>query len=390
MNGQDMDVGRIKAELEELTSKQQQIDARLREHSGRGRGRGRGLPGRGGTVSREPPREDNNGAFRGFHGDESFTRRQRGPPGAPHATMRDPGWQNEGRAPAVRDHGWREPPSQQPQESRRRVASTAVAVSSGVAVPSGFGGECDVDDESRGLKREPEGAALEERADIKKRNRRIFGSLLGTLAQFKAAEEGSANLEVSKRRAALLQKAEQRSSNASRLARETLLRQQKDARAEAVAERARVAIEANLKRVELLTAQRLARHACWDAQYLLTPASAGPRLYWRPAKDSVATAGLWAAHKLERAEWKAAQLARLAEEQEAVRCRGQGDPPPPPEQSSPAQDMAVEEGQPRSASLEPSVPVSEEHPNLPADAPADGPEQSALPLDTVLDVIEDV
>lgn len=71
-----------------------------------------------------------------------------------------------------------------------------------------------------------------------------------------------------------------------------------------MAERARVAIEANLKRVELLTAQRLARHACWDAQYLLTPASAGPRLYWRPAKDSVATAGLWAAHKLERAEWK--------------------------------------------------------------------------------------
>lgn len=65
---------------------------------------------------------------------------------------------------------------------------------------------------------------------LQKRNRRIFGSLLGTLAQFKAAEEGSANLEVSKRRAALLQKAEQRSSNASRLARETLLRQQKDAR----------------------------------------------------------------------------------------------------------------------------------------------------------------
>lgn len=137
-----------------------------------------------------------------------------------------------------------------------------------------------MDDESRGLKREPEGAALEERTDIKvgsvgaatseaaaaisqggpccrlglqlitstrvpfvtdsppspcssvlqKRNRRIFGSLLGTLAQFKAAEEGSANLEVSKRRAALLQKAEQRSSNASRLARETLLRQQEDAR----------------------------------------------------------------------------------------------------------------------------------------------------------------
>lgn len=62
--------------------------------------------------------------------------------------------------------------------------------------------------------------------------------------------------------------------------------------------------EADVKQLELYTAQRLARHAAWDKEYLLTSPQAGPRLYWQPVRDNQATRRLRERHQAEREEWK--------------------------------------------------------------------------------------
>lgn len=62
--------------------------------------------------------------------------------------------------------------------------------------------------------------------------------------------------------------------------------------------------EADVKQLELYTAQRLARHATWDKEYLLTSPQAGPRLYWQPVRDNQATRRLRERHQAEREDWK--------------------------------------------------------------------------------------
>lgn len=136
---------------------------------------------------------------------------------------------------------------------------------------------------------------------MQKRNRRLFGSLLGTLAKFKREEEDDGAREVAARRAAMLHRAEQKAEGgfqaSQRAAREGLLAE----RARGVQARADIALQADLRRLELRMARRLARIRGWDEQYLLTQAE--PALYWRPAEGSAAPVEVWDRHREARTRW---------------------------------------------------------------------------------------
>lgn len=63
-----------------------------------------------------------------------------------------------------------------------------------------------------------------------RRNRRLFGALLGTLAQFKREEQDQSNQDIARRRALQLQRAEERSRSEFERARDNERRAQEEAR----------------------------------------------------------------------------------------------------------------------------------------------------------------
>lgn len=107
--------------------------------------------------------------------------------------------------------------------------------------------------------------------------------------------------EVTARRAAMLHRAEQKAEGGYRAsqvaAREGLLAE----RAREVQARAAIALQADLRRLELRVAQRLARVRAWDERYLLTQAQ--PALYWQPAEAGAAPREVWDRHRAARARW---------------------------------------------------------------------------------------
>ena len=103
------------------------------------------------------------------------------------------------------------PKNDQSAEEQPQLASTAAVTTTDAPQvdpqPAGNG--------RSSLKRPANGELLQDKPEVKRRNQRLFGALLGTLQKFKKEEDATQSSAAAQRRAAMQQAAEQKSKAAS-------------------------------------------------------------------------------------------------------------------------------------------------------------------------------
>jgi hypothetical protein len=199
------------------------------------------------------------------------------------------------------------------------------------------------------LKR-PAETLLEEHADVKQRNKRLYAGLLGTLQRFSREEAQIQNTTAAQRRAEVERRAAEKAEEGSRRlrqqARDEMRRSRWGARPGTmslmgndgavavptwrantlhcclhlrregeIARRRELNAQAACQRLAALYATRLARADKLSSRLLLT--ATAPQLYWCPAKScaEVEDSTLKAEQATRHVTWKAAVLEELAAEQ---------------------------------------------------------------------------
>lgn len=165
-------------------------------------------------------------------------------------------------------------------------------------------------------KRAAGGELLDEKPDVKRRNQRLFGAILGTLQRFSREEEQIRSSAAAQRRAELEQRAEQKKleavAEAKRQAREEM-RQLRDGE---MARRREARIQAACGRLEALYAGRMARMDKLASHFLRT--ATGPPLYWRPGKACRELAPLEEQQRQEHEAEKERLRQQMEQEKEAL------------------------------------------------------------------------
>ncbi|KAI3432856.1 hypothetical protein D9Q98_010439 [Chlorella vulgaris] len=188
--------------------------------------------------------------------------------------------------------------SKAPLPPRRSLVSSAVVAS----------------DTHSSLKR-PAETLLEEHADVKQRNKRLYAGLLGTLQRFSREEAQIQNTTAAQRRAEVERRAAEKAEEGSRRLRQQARDEMRRSREGEIARKRELNAQAACQRLAALYATRLARADKLTSRLLLTATT--PQLYWCPAKscaeveDSILKAGQATRH----VAWKAAVLEELAAEQ---------------------------------------------------------------------------
>ncbi|KAL4423850.1 hypothetical protein ABPG75_001151 [Micractinium tetrahymenae] len=131
-------------------------------------------------------------------------------------------------------------------------------------------------------KRAAGGELLDEKPDVKRRNQRLFGAILGTLQRFSREEEQIRSSAAAQRRAELEQRAEQKKLDAVAEAKRQAREEMRQLREGEIARRNEMRIQAACGRLEALYAGRMARMDKLASHFLRT--ATGPSLYWRPGK----------------------------------------------------------------------------------------------------------
>ncbi|GFH10528.1 Pinin_SDK_memA domain-containing protein [Haematococcus lacustris] len=152
-------------------------------------------------------------------------------------------------------------------------------------------------------------------AGVRKRNRRMFGALLGTLQKFREEDAQFQSSSVASKRAEALRKAEERERATS----QQLRRKEADKRAaernEELARLSDLTLATDIKLLEVIYAKRIARKDTLSG-FLVTKAH--PPLYWSPATPSDATSTLAAQQAEDLLQWKASVAAELDAEKAAL------------------------------------------------------------------------
>ncbi|KAL4446225.1 hypothetical protein ABPG77_003032 [Micractinium sp. CCAP 211/92] len=131
-------------------------------------------------------------------------------------------------------------------------------------------------------KRSAGGELLDDKPDVKRRNQRLFGAILGTLQRFSREEEQTRSTAAAQRRAELEQRAEQKKIEAVAEAKRQAREEMRQLREGEMARRREMRIQAACGRLEALYAGRMARMDKLASHFLRT--ATGPSLYWRPGK----------------------------------------------------------------------------------------------------------
>mmetsp|Transcript_11353 Transcript_11353/g.19871 ORF Transcript_11353/g.19871 Transcript_11353/m.19871 type:complete len:508 (-) Transcript_11353:275-1798(-) len=157
-------------------------------------------------------------------------------------------------------------------------------------------------------------------AGIRKRNRRMFGALLGTLQKFKDENAQFQSSDVAAKRADALRKADERERTES----ERLRRREAEARAarriEELEKLSGLSLATDTKMLELLYASRMG-HKQALGKFLCTKQH--PPLHWLPGVSSKHTDALFEQQTEELEQWKAAMLEELEREKEGLLQRSQ-------------------------------------------------------------------
>jgi hypothetical protein len=154
--------------------------------------------------------------------------------------------------------------------------------------------------------------------EVKRRNRRLFGALMGTLQKFKEQEERSAGSELAQRRAEVQQAAERRSQEASSLASQEARHGAERRRAAEEARSRQLGLAVDEKWLEVYYARGLARREAEDA-YVRTAAQ--PSLLWKPNVECAAVRERLAAQAEASKAWRRERLALLDGEVAELRER---------------------------------------------------------------------
>ncbi|KAG1660046.1 hypothetical protein FOA52_010031 [Chlamydomonas sp. UWO 241] len=169
-----------------------------------------------------------------------------------------------------------------------------------------------------GSKRPAERIAVPEDAGMRKRNRRMFAGLLGTLQQFSKEEQQFQGTSVAQRRVDQQKRAEERAVAERDQIRLAVSAARVEARMADIAKLQEVNIAADIKVLEIMYAKKVAKKESL-AHFLTT--STSPHLYWVPAEPSPATDVLFESAKGTMQTWRANTLAQLEAEKEGLLSR---------------------------------------------------------------------
>ncbi|CAM6089634.1 unnamed protein product [Calypogeia fissa] len=147
---------------------------------------------------------------------------------------------------------------------------------------------------------------------VAKRNRRMFGALLGTLEKFRQEDKKLSGTEAFMRRSTSQKRAEQRAQEESERLRQQEREQLAGKRKRDMILRARLAAKAEEKQLEVLFIQ-WTEHQTKLCSFLRTKAE--PGIFWMPAKPSEETDKLLETRKEDLGEWKTERRAELTEYQ---------------------------------------------------------------------------
>ncbi|KAK9858392.1 hypothetical protein WJX84_003918 [Apatococcus fuscideae] len=208
----------------------------------------------------------------------------------------------------------------------------------------------DIDAEAGGAAaKRPKQELVTELPSVKKRNQRMFGSLLGHLGKFREEDSKFKQSDAAQKRKEAMQQAELRKREEAAKARE-LAKLEMIAKRQAEIDKKRdLNAQADIKRLEIMVAQRI-RHHVKLAQFLRT--KAGPPLLWLPKTRLEATDALLEEQQTLLQLWQAQELERLEEEKLRILGRLQQPRPPalksvvtiPAENGAQAEEEAEEEG----------------------------------------------
>lgn len=213
-------------------------------------------------------------------------------------------------------------------------------------------------------KRAAGGELHDEKPDVKRRNQRLFGAILGTLQRFSREEEQIRSTAAAQRRAELEQRAEQKKLEAVAEAKRQAREEMRQLREGEIARRNEMRIQAACGRLEALYAGRMARMDKLASHFFRT--ATGPSLYWCPGKPCRELASLEEQQRQEH-EAEKEQLRQQMEQEKAElvmhlsrrRARQWGDPQAEQGQRGPAGGQQEEGPQPMEAEGQQEQPSGE-------------------------------
>ncbi|GMH38297.1 hypothetical protein BSKO_06181 [Bryopsis sp. KO-2023] len=278
----DLDVTSLQEDLKSLRERRFETNRQLRELSGRGRGRGRGR-GLGGRFGQ-------GGSFQGgFHGGRGNST---GFSGGRGANFEQPQY----------------PPNASQEEGSGRIKSAVVLRGRERLGRSDFIPPV--------LTKRPAATHLDKDQNLKKRNRRMFGALLGTLQQFCEEDQKFKESTAAQKRQDALNKAEERQQRESMVLRQKARDELKEKRHQELCKLWDIDLETNVKILELVYASKIQRHKDY-IKFIKT--ETGPPLLWLPGKHNEKTREMLLEEGRKYDRWKEEQVTLLAEEKEKLK-----------------------------------------------------------------------
>lgn len=277
----DLDVDSLQEDLKTLRERRFETNKQLRELSGRGRGRGRGR-GVGGRFG--------HGGFQGgFHGGRG---NPTGFSGGRWGNFEQPQY----------------PPLAAQEEASGRIKSAVVLRGRERLGRSDFIPPV--------LTKRPASTHLDKDQNLKKRNKRMFGALLGTLQQFCEEDQKFKESTAAQKRQDALNKAEERQHRESMALRQKARDELKEKRHQELCKLWDIDLETNVKVLEIVYASKIQRHKNY-IKFIKTEAN--PPLLWLPGKLDEKTREMLLEEGRKYDRWKEEQITLLTEEKEKLK-----------------------------------------------------------------------